>query len=81
MGVMPCERNGCDNILCDRILTLTDGERYICRDCLGELEDLKEKVWPSKMRESEMNERIEKFMNEKSDPERETDELFDSFFR
>ena len=34
MGVMPCGRRGCDNILCDR---LSDEFGYICNECFREL--------------------------------------------
>jgi len=38
MGVMPCRRNGCMNILCDR-LSSTYG--YICNNCFDELVESK----------------------------------------
>lgn len=34
MGVMECFRNGCDNIMCDR---LSHEHGYICNDCFDEL--------------------------------------------
>lgn len=34
MGVMPCNRNGCDNIMCDRY---SNKYGYICHDCYSQL--------------------------------------------
>ena len=34
MGVLPCDRLGCENVMCDR---LSDRYGYICRECLDEL--------------------------------------------
>ena len=34
MGVVACDRKGCDNIMCDR-LSANDG--YICNECFDEL--------------------------------------------
>jgi len=34
MGVMPCSRKDCDNILCDRYAT---GYGYICNMCFDEM--------------------------------------------
>lgn len=36
MGVLPCVRNNCDNIMCDHII---DAIGYICYDCKEELEN------------------------------------------
>ena len=36
MGVMACDRNGCENILCDRY---SHRYGYICNDCYDELVD------------------------------------------
>lgn len=36
MGVLACDRRGCDNIMCDN-LSHTYG--YLCRECLEELKD------------------------------------------
>ena len=34
MGVLPCSREGCSNIMCDRC---SDEHGYICDDCFEEL--------------------------------------------
>jgi hypothetical protein len=34
MGVMSCDRNGCDNVMCDRH---SDKHGYICYECFDEL--------------------------------------------
>lgn len=36
MGVMPCNRNSCENILCD---TYVDSIGYICNDCQSEFKE------------------------------------------
>lgn len=35
MGVMPCERAGCGNILCDVLID----NRYVCGECLHEFRE------------------------------------------
>ena len=35
MGVLNCDRVGCDNIMCDRASTC--GKYYICYECFDEL--------------------------------------------
>lgn len=35
MGVLECDREGCDNIMCDRFSWQL--QKYICRDCFREL--------------------------------------------
>lgn len=37
MGVMACDRSGCENVLCDRY---NEDFGYICEDCYSELEYL-----------------------------------------
>lgn len=34
MGVLACNRNGCENVMCDR---LSDEYGYICDECFEEL--------------------------------------------
>jgi len=47
MGVLACDREGCENIMCDNFIK----GRYICNDCLNEfknfynMEDKSEKEW------------------------------------
>ena len=33
MGVLTCDRRGCENVMCDR----GNGQYYICWDCFEEL--------------------------------------------
>lgn len=37
MSVLPCDRQGCENIMCDHY---SDEFGYICRECLSELYNL-----------------------------------------
>lgn len=37
MGVMTCDRKGCDNIMCDLVSTEFG---YICNDCFREMKEL-----------------------------------------
>jgi hypothetical protein len=37
MGVMRCDRDGCDNILCNRCGSYKGRWYYICNDCFNEL--------------------------------------------
>ena len=59
MGVMACGRNGCERIMCDRLIL--DGSQYICWDCLIELREAK-LAWPDKMTAREVREAVEAFM-------------------
>lgn len=38
MGILACDRNGCDNIMCSRYSNYFG---YICYDCFQELRDTK----------------------------------------
>jgi hypothetical protein len=35
MGVMACDRVGCENVMCDRISD--ERQEYLCRECFDEL--------------------------------------------
>lgn len=48
MGVLACDRKGCENVMCDRY---SNEHGYICSECFDE------------MVESEQFESIEEFMN------------------
>lgn len=37
MGVLPCDRVGCDNIMCDRLGAYRGIQYYICDRCFDEL--------------------------------------------
>lgn len=77
MGVIPCDRNTCPNIMCHHSVA----GRRICTDCLSEL-NRKRQAWPEKMLASEVVRRIEEFFS--SEPEGEmvdTNEEFDRLHR
>lgn len=44
MSVLACERRGCENIMCDRLIL--GGTVYICNECLQELEEWRQKWSP-----------------------------------
>lgn len=71
MGVMPCSRNECENILCRRIICTGN---YICDDCFEMLLVLK-KTWQPPLSEFEVRELIEQFM----DTPANTDEDYRSY--
>lgn len=59
MGVMACDRKGCDAVLCG---ILVDGRFYLCGYCAGELDEYK-KTWPEEMRASDVQKAIEDFFD------------------
>ena len=36
MGILPCSREGCENVMCDRLSSVG----YICHECFDELVEL-----------------------------------------
>ena len=58
MGVMPCSRECCDEIMCRRYM---DGLGYICDDCFAELVEYRA-TWPERMSVAEIGQRISDFM-------------------
>lgn len=64
MGVMLCDRNGCDGQHARTIWLggggTNDDTRYLCYDCLSELQDIIDAL-PSTMTKGEVVERIKKF--------------------
>ena len=46
MSVLECDRYGCDNIMCSRLIL--NGTRYICDSCWNELLAYKQS-WPDTM--------------------------------
>lgn len=52
MGVLQCNRNGCENIMCDR-LSHTHG--YICFECFEELVSLGIETHPDDFMKSKKN--------------------------
>lgn len=60
MGVMACDRTGCNHIMCERLIL--NGSSYICEDCWDEL--LVEKAkWPSAMSAKDVRDSIKEFMD------------------
>lgn len=60
MGVMACDRRGCEHVMCERVIL--NGSAYICGDCWDELCEAKEK-WPDVMTSRDVREAIETFMD------------------
>ena len=60
MGVMACDRRGCEHIMCDRLIL--NGSKYICGDCWDELCEAK-LSWPDVMTAREVQEAIIRFMD------------------
>ena len=65
MGVMACDRVGCESIMCDRLIL--DGSRYLCDSCYDELLEWK-RSWPSHMTKDKVRALIEQFMESQSAP-------------
>lgn len=59
MGVMACDRAGCEHVMCNRLIL--DGEMYICGECYTELLEAR-KAWPWEMTALELREAILEFM-------------------
>lgn len=59
MGVMACDRSGCENVMCDRCIL--GRSAYICWECFAELEEAR-KTWPDDMDPREVEPRIREFM-------------------
>jgi len=62
MGVMPCYRAGCPNILCDHFLN----GHYICLECQMDFDKLLED-WPKQMTRAGIKRRIEEFFAKSKD--------------
>lgn len=60
MGVLACDRSGCPNVMCDRLIL--NNRRYICGDCWGELLKWKE-TWELPMTEWEVENKILDFFD------------------
>ena len=72
MGVMPCSRKNCTNILCD---TYIDGIGYICDSCLS---IVKERIGDRRLPKQKMLEEVSRILEE-IDNEGETISLDDLF--
>lgn len=81
MGVNACDRTGCENILCHRILSTQDHEYYVCSSCESELREAAEH-WPKELTRAGLFSMIDAFMEtypegaEKVEPTKELDALF-----
>lgn len=65
MSINECERKGCSNLLCDKIIL----DQYICNECLAELKENAKCLLHSMVRK-QYNEFIKSFMNsDKQDTE------------
>ena len=60
MGVLACDRFGCDNIMCSRCICR--GNFYICNECWNELLEYKEK-WLLPLTERQIENNIIMFMH------------------
>jgi hypothetical protein len=58
MGVLPCGRDGCENIMCRRSVL---GTGYICDECYEELLEYR-RTWPDIMTRENIRGRVEHFM-------------------
>ena len=59
MGVMRCDRQECEHIMCERCIL--HNSMYICNDCYGELVEYK-KTWEAPMMAADVERKIRDFM-------------------
>jgi len=79
MGVLPCHRQDCKNIMCD---VYVYGVGYICYDCEREFKDYLEKKGIETISEGKMKRHLEAFMASRKDDYTEGDEItVDDFFK
>lgn len=60
MSVMQCDRRGCRNVLCQRVIL--NHEFYICEDCWKELLQLKRSAFAPGMTRAELHAKLLAFM-------------------
>lgn len=70
MGVMACDRRGCEKVMCSRLIL--DSSRYICDDCWEELLEVKT-TWDKRMSAADVRRQIESFMKSPVGEYREVD--------
>ncbi len=78
MGVMPCHRKGCDNIMCDTYIVSVG---HICDDCQREFKDylLQQNIEPTT--ERQITEALKVFMStERNDTDNKTEITVEDFF-
>lgn len=61
MGVMACDRKGCEHIMCDILMDVGREQYYICSDCDAELQQAKND-WPRPMTVLDLQNHIHDFM-------------------
>ena len=72
MGVLMCNRNGCDNVMCD---VTVEGTWYICSNCIEEFLNKKGRKFESK---GKFLKKFEKFINSNKKYYSSEDFLFDA---
>lgn len=60
MGVMTCDRRGCDNIMCD---TCVDGSWYVCTYCQKEFEHYLIQEGHTDLSEGQMKQHFKTFIS------------------
>lgn len=80
MGVMPCYRNNCDNILCD---TYIEDIGYICNECQSEFKQYLMDNNINLITEYEIREELKKFLktNKITHQEMNNEISVDDFFK
>lgn len=68
MGVNACDRAGCQNILCYKLLQTGKHQYYICGECQSELEE-EAKHWPKELSKKSFFQRIDDFMASETEGE------------
>lgn len=63
MGVMPCERNGCEHIMCKILID----NKYICDSCFIELQNSKGR-WPTDLTKEEVRQAVRTFLDTEAGP-------------
>ena len=78
MGVMPCHRKDCENIMCDIYI---DGVGYICYDCQSEFKEYLKKTGKNPETEGQIQRELKIFMTTLKDDYAEGDEMsVDEYF-
>jgi hypothetical protein len=67
MSVLACDRAGCENVMCDRLIL--DGQAYICDECFEELKIVKS-TWCYNLNGLSVREGIEYFMMSRKNTQR-----------
>jgi len=60
MSVCACDRAGCEEIMCTRLIL--NGSRYVCSSCWRELLDFKD-TWPADMTKKDVEDKVRAFMS------------------